>query len=83
MTTLKLDALKRAVEKAGGQTALGRLCGESQARVWYWLNRSGELPAEHVVTVSEATGIPEHELRPDVFRKPLGPRDPVATSVAE
>lgn len=83
MTTPKLDALKRAVDKAGGQSAFGRLCGKPQGTVWYWLNKSQELPPEFVRAVSEATGIPAHELRPDVFPAPLGPRDPIATSVGE
>ena len=64
------ESLKRAVAAAGGQTAFGVLCGKKQGQVWYWLNKGKKLPAEHVQTVSAATGIPPHELRPDIFPAP-------------
>ena len=81
--TIAKQALQRAIDIAGGQSALGRKVGKPQGTIWQWLNGSGRVPAEYVLTVSEATGIPPHELRPDVFPAPLGPRDPVATSVGE
>lgn len=62
--------LARAVKAVGGQSALGRLLGVSQATVWYWISTGKSLRAEHVQTVSTATGIPPHELRPDIFPAP-------------
>jgi DNA-binding transcriptional regulator YdaS (Cro superfamily) len=63
--------LERAVRAVGGQSALGRLVGVSQATVWYWIRTGKSLQAEHVQTVSAATGIPPHELRPDIFQPPV------------
>jgi DNA-binding transcriptional regulator YdaS (Cro superfamily) len=62
--------LERAVKAVGGQSALGRLLGVSQATVWYWIRTGKSLQAEHVQTVTAATGIPPHELRPDIFPAP-------------
>lgn len=64
--------IERAVEVAGGQTALARAIGGAvkQAHVWYWLNsENGVVPAEHCIAIEQATGgaVTRHELRPDVF----------------
>lgn len=74
--------LARAVEKLGGQSATARALDVSQASVWYWL-KNDKVSAEYTARLAELSGIPAHELRPDVFPAPLGPRDPVATSVGE
>ena len=62
-----LDALKRAVDAAGGQASLARAVGVSQPSVWHWLNKSGRLPAEYVIPTEAATGVSRHELRPDLY----------------
>lgn len=64
------EALTQAVEIAGGQSALGRICGKAQPTVWKWLQTSKRLPAEHVLDVEDATGVSRHLLRPDIY-----PRD--------
>ena len=66
-----VQALKRAIEKAGGQSALARACGVKQGHVWHWLNKSLRVPAEHVLAVEAATGgsVTRHDLRPDIFEK--------------
>lgn len=71
MKTKELAALKRAVEKAGGQSALARACGVKQGHVWHWLNKSLRVPAEHVLSVEAATdgAVTRDELRPDIFGK--------------
>lgn len=61
------EALKRAVDALGGQTATARLLGLAQASVWAWLRKGKPLPAEHVLAVEEATGISRHDLRPDIY----------------
>ena len=68
-----LEALERAVEIAGSQTALGCICGVGQPAIWKWLRSSKRLPAEHVLRVEAATGVSRHLLRPDIY-----PRDTVA-----
>jgi DNA-binding transcriptional regulator YdaS (Cro superfamily) len=66
-----MDALRRAVEIAGGQTALAHALGVQQAHVWNWLNRNKRLPAEYVIPVERATKgkVKRHELRPDIYPK--------------
>jgi DNA-binding transcriptional regulator YdaS (Cro superfamily) len=65
-----MNALERAVEAAGGQSALARGIGGKikQAHVWNWLNLAGgKVPAQHVISIEEFTGVSRHELRPDIF----------------
>lgn len=66
------DALKRAVEHCGGQTALGRKISVKQGLIWYWLNKSGQCPAEYAIPIESATdgAVKRHDLRPDLYPKP-------------
>lgn len=61
--------LQRAVEIAGGQSALAAKLNVKQGHVWYWLNRAKQVPAEQVIPIEEATGgqVTRQELRPDLF----------------
>jgi len=61
------EALQQAVSLAGGQSATARICKVSQTAVWKWLQSGKRLPAEHVLPMSEATGVLPHELRPDIY----------------
>lgn len=64
------EALKRAVEIAGGQKALADKLGVTQSTLWYWLDRSKKgVPAEHVIRIEAATDgvVTRHELRPDLY----------------
>lgn len=74
------EALLLAVDAATSQSELARLCGVSQSAVWKWAQSSKRLPAEHVLTVEAATGIPRHVLRPDIYPADLGP-SPLWTGV--
>lgn len=69
MTTPK-QALAESIKHAGGQTELANLIGTKQQNVWQWLNRDGKASARYVVKISQATGVPCHELRPDIFPEP-------------
>ncbi len=60
------SALKKAVEIAGGQTALAELIGSTQGHVSKWLERN-YVPPEFVLTIERATGVSRHELRPDIY----------------
>lgn len=60
------DAFENAVKLVGGQSALARLCGKSQATVWKWV-KNNRLPAEYVLKVEAATGVSRHLLRPDIY----------------
>lgn len=65
---MSTEALERACELAGGQKALADRIGKSQSQVWYWLRRSKKgVPAEFVLPIEEATGVPRSELRSDLW----------------
>jgi len=66
-------ALPKAVEAAGGTSALARQLGISPQAISQWTR----VPAERVLDVERATGgqVTRHELRPDIY--------PPATEAAE
>jgi DNA-binding transcriptional regulator YdaS (Cro superfamily) len=64
-----VKALKRAIDAAGGPTALARRLRRTQAMVSKWIERE-QVPAEWVLTVEAISGVPCYELRPDLYRKP-------------
>lgn len=66
---MSLEALERAVDLAGGQTALATVLGVAQGRVWNWLNRDQRVPAEMVIPIEAATDgkVSRHDLRPDIY----------------
>jgi hypothetical protein len=71
------SGLRRAIEIAGGQTALAAAIGVRQSHISYWLLKSESgVPAERALDIERATGVGRHELRPDLFATPgvqLGP----------
>lgn len=58
------DELKRAIARAGGMRALGRLLGIREQSISQWK----AVPAHRIVAIEAATGIPREELRPDLYR---------------
>lgn len=62
--------IQKAIEIANGQTGLGRKIGASQQRVRNWL-LSGRVPADMCIKIEKETGVPKHELRPDLFDAPV------------
>jgi DNA-binding transcriptional regulator YdaS (Cro superfamily) len=59
------EALRAAIEKAGGPTKVAEACGITPQAVSQW----DECPSRHVHRVSALTGgeIPASVLRPDMF----------------
>lgn len=66
MQTTTLTALRDAVDKAGGQTALARAIGKTQGHISQWLRRE-YVPAEEVLKIEAVTGVSRHDLRPDIY----------------
>ena len=66
------EALTTAVNAAGSQSELARICGVSQPAVWKWLQVK-RVPAEYVLRIEAATGVSRHHLRPDIY-PPVTPR---------
>lgn len=62
-----MNALKHAIEIAGGKTALARRLGSSVQLVDNW-DRRGNVPAEHVPAIEAATNglVRAEQLRPDI-----------------
>jgi DNA-binding transcriptional regulator YdaS (Cro superfamily) len=58
--------LSRAVRAAGGPSALGAHLGISPQAISQWQR----VPAERVLAVEGVSGVPAHELRPDLYRAP-------------
>ena len=56
------EALQRAIEAAGGLSALARLCGVQPPSVFKW----DVAPAHQCPTIEEGTGVTCEELRPDL-----------------
>lgn len=61
------SALKRAIRLAGSQSKLAQIVGRSQPTVSLWVKGDMKLPAECVLSVEAALGIPRYELRPDIY----------------
>lgn len=68
--------LTRAIDAAGGVAQLARKIGIAQPSVSNW----SRVPAERVIAVEVATGVPRADLRPDLYQEsavPEGAIDPV------
>lgn len=64
MSTVR-DAIQTAIEKAGGGAAVGRALGLTRQAIYQWT----EIPPQHVLKLEEISGVPRHELRPDLYPK--------------
>ena len=56
----------QAVAAAGGATKLAHALGCTVQAIWLW----DKIPLARVPMVSALSGVPKHELRPDVFDGP-------------
>lgn len=64
----KSGNLHLAIEAIGSQNKLAKAIGIPQQRISYLMReKDGHVPAELVVAISNATGIPRQKLRPDLF----------------
>lgn len=63
-------ALQRAIDIAGGtQAALAAMLGFTQQAISEWV-AAGRVSRHGAMLVETATGIPRHELRPDLYPAP-------------
>jgi DNA-binding transcriptional regulator YdaS (Cro superfamily) len=51
----------------GNRSAMARAAKTSQQRISYILDHENALPPELVLPIAEATGMPPHELRADIY----------------
>lgn len=61
------------IRKGLTDAALGSLIGVSGDSVRLWRLKLQEIGAKRVLKVEEVTGIPRHELRPDLYPPPVSP----------
>ena len=76
------DGLDRAIDAAGGIAQLARKIGISQPSVSNW----NKVPAQRVIAVEAATGVPRNDLRPDLYSEQdvsSEPVDPVDAARAQ
>lgn len=59
---------ERAVEAVGGVTRMAEAIGVTRSAVSQW----PRVPVERVLDVERISGIPRHELRPDIYPAPEG-----------
>lgn len=61
--------LIRAINLLGGQSALARAINSKQQNVWFWVHKSGRVPAEFVLPIERATNgsVTRTQLRPDLY----------------
>lgn len=61
-----MPSLLKAIKQAGGATALGKTIGVSKNSIYSWV-KIESLPAEWVIPIAKASGVPAAEIRPDLF----------------
>lgn len=62
-----VEAFAKAIEIAGSQTKLAKVCGCTQGNISQLIRAGKPLPAEYVLKVEAETGISRHDLRPDLY----------------
>ena len=78
-----LQALEKAIEIAGNRSKLAKQIGiEKPQNVSNWVNRDKKASAKYVAKISEVTGVPCYELRPDIFPVPANECDAQSTQSA-
>jgi DNA-binding transcriptional regulator YdaS (Cro superfamily) len=64
----KTDTLQRIFEAVGGPAALAKELGVTKQAISQWR----KVPPRRALEIQRLTGIPCHEMRPDLFPNPGG-----------
>ena len=65
-----MEAIEKAIEQVGSGAALAELMGWHASFVSQIRTGRRRVPADRCEDLADATGIPAHQFRPDVFRAP-------------
>ena len=60
-----MEPMERAIKAVGNRSRLAKAIGLTREAVRRWTR----VPAERVVAVEKATGVPREKLRPDLYAK--------------
>lgn len=71
MCEASVNAIRRAIDLAGGVPSVAAACRLSKQAIYKWVTDG--LPANRVLFLEQATGgqVTRHELRPDLYPQPL------------
>ena len=61
-----LTSIERAVQAVGSQSALARATNVTPQAAQQWVAR-GRVSHKKVIEVARVSGVPRHELRPDLY----------------
>ncbi|MDF2994653.1 MAG: hypothetical protein K0R27_290 [Xanthobacteraceae bacterium] len=64
-----IASIQHAAENVGGITRLAREIGVKHQTFYSWKR----VPAERVLDIERVSGVPRHELRPDLYPAPSMP----------
>ena len=64
-----MSPVEKVIEAYGGASALARRLGISRNAIALW-RKVGRVPSSRVDDIADLTGLPKHELRPDLFEAP-------------
>jgi hypothetical protein len=79
VSNLSIMEMSEIIRRGGGMAKLAKAIGLHRASLWYWT----QVPPNRVKAVAAATGIPAHELRPDLWDAPdSAPTPPPAANDA-
>lgn len=59
------DIIALAIKRAGGISKLAKAIGIRHTSIYVWRR----IPADRIISVEAATGIPREQLRPDLYRR--------------
>lgn len=60
--------LHQIIKRGGGTSAVAQKCGVGVTVVSNWKKRG--VPPERVLALEAATGVPRHQIRPDIYPPP-------------
>lgn len=62
-----MNIASQIIDRVGGTRKMAQITGNPPSTVQSW-KAAGQIPAERIIEIEAATGIPREELRPDLYR---------------
>lgn len=61
-----MEALEKACKAVGNKKKMAEILEVGNSAISAWLSR-GRIPAGYILKIEKASGVPRHELRPDLY----------------